>query len=628
MEFEQILPIALKVLGCAVVLYIIAGFAVGCAKALPFLAILAGVGTFFATEYMLNSGDPETIWLPIVASILMQIFYKGTDYMNPRIDQNVYQLISVERKWNSIFADSDDYELYFAPVAIGGFIENTIFTAIFFGAFYYFIPIYFPNTWLVHAVTFYVVGMSLIDVLGVISVLDIGMVFYGLLRIFVIIGAVTLGFLGPFNDDSYAQQRKNVYEQCSEVVAIDYSQSYYMYYEYASKSSSGYQTYEEKYFVYDAQLGVGADYDARTWGKLYDVVYTTDSHFGDKVCQFNNYGDINVDFRYIREAEEVGGPFKYTTQEGIGFGDYWQFTEHKFEHLGSDYKRYSDRQLINVVYNTTYDSTYDHENDIHYVVDWWFNTDKDGNVVSLNSITCEYYHNNNHNRETWSYSRTSNTGLDELFDEDGKLKGYTYKENEQFGVDMPSEFNLLNGQQGAVGDYDFKLHITSGEDSIYYIHDKDSNLTVGYVNNDMKVTHAINYSNYDYYRPDWFVNNTEKTMHDSQCNLVGENNGSRFKKFTYDNAIVSKAIMQAFAGYYSPSEIEYIDWGYGDFSVKIVNRNVDLDTNVEYTFSLGKDGFNRYYVYAVTAKFTYEDCEYTLYVPKVHNPYTISMPTT
>ncbi len=59
--------------------------------------------------------------------------------MNPRIHENLFRLVSVERKWESVFADDDEYVLHFSPVETGGFIENTVFQGILFFLFYYFV---------------------------------------------------------------------------------------------------------------------------------------------------------------------------------------------------------------------------------------------------------------------------------------------------------------------------------------------------------------------------------------------------------------------------------------------------------------------------------------------------------
>lgn len=80
-------------------------------------------------------------------SLLMQLFSRLDEYMNPRIHENLFRLVSVERKWESVFADDDEYVLHFSPVETGGFIENTVFQGILFFLFYYFVVAkYFMDT--------------------------------------------------------------------------------------------------------------------------------------------------------------------------------------------------------------------------------------------------------------------------------------------------------------------------------------------------------------------------------------------------------------------------------------------------------------------------------------------------
>lgn len=103
MDFEVILPIALKVLGCAVGIYFIAGFLVSLTKLLPLLAILSSVGTIISINLVREAADQSLLWIPLALTLLTQLFYHGEGYMNPKIHENVYSLVNVERKYTSIF---------------------------------------------------------------------------------------------------------------------------------------------------------------------------------------------------------------------------------------------------------------------------------------------------------------------------------------------------------------------------------------------------------------------------------------------------------------------------------------------------------------------------------------------
>ena len=606
MPVENLFQVVLYVLGCAVAIYIIAGFTVGCTPILPFLSILAAVGTFIATSYVLESGEPDMIWLPISTSILMMVFYKGSDFMNPRIDHNLYQLVSVERKWNSIFADFDDYELYFAPVATGGFIENTIFTGIMFGLYYHFIPIYFPDNWAIHAYTFYVAGMSLIDALGIIRIINFNQFFYGAIRILVIIGAVALGLIGPFTDDG-AQRRESVFKQCQKVVAFDYSTSYYFDYEYLSYSN----VYDETYFVYDATMQAGAQYSTWSGGKIFETIYAKDERLGDGTYCFNKYYSSELDFRYICEVDENDGPFKFfPLPSTVDYESYSVFTQEKYDHLGDRIYWNDSAKFMSITYNTIYDSSYDQEN-THYSVTWGFNIDGDRNITSLRYISCTVWLNSaNAERFTYTPYTGRDTELVDLFDEeDGYLIGYTYNPKEKYGVVLEDEFNAL--KNGNVANYDFKVKMQEGADTTVFIYDCETNTTAVYVNNEAKANNAYAYNDYNYYRPDYFINNNSRTMYDSEYNVIATNNSSSFKHYTYDDASASRAIIQGFGGYYSPLSEEESVW-LNSISVSVLNRNADLDVYVNYNINIRKDGFGRCLLEDINASFTYEGRVYNM----------------
>ena len=77
---------------------------------------------------------------------------------------NVYRLVKVERRWESLFAENDKYELHFAPVEAGGFLVNTILYTILFSICYGVAFSYHSYGW-AFAIPIYHICMSIMDIL-------------------------------------------------------------------------------------------------------------------------------------------------------------------------------------------------------------------------------------------------------------------------------------------------------------------------------------------------------------------------------------------------------------------------------------------------------------------------------
>ena len=208
--FSLLASSALKLLIGMAVVYAVAVFLVSLTRLLPFLAIASSVATIISVSYIRQNNAEELIWLPVVLSIASQLFYRGEGFMNPKIHENLYSLVNVERKWNSLFADHDDYELHFSPVETGGFFANSALCGILF--FLYFDALIFPNTesWLVYILPIYVIGMSIVDAVIVFGV-EIPAFFYWCARILMIILSVTIGFLGAPVKDQKALEDEKLY---------------------------------------------------------------------------------------------------------------------------------------------------------------------------------------------------------------------------------------------------------------------------------------------------------------------------------------------------------------------------------------------------------------------------------
>lgn len=627
MPFEEILPLIIKVLGCAVVMYIIAGFLVSISRLLPFLAILSAVGTFFATNYALSSDDPGMIWLPIATSILMQLFYKGTDFMDPRFDQNLYRLVSVERKWNSIFEDFDDYELHFTPVSTGGFIENVILNGIFFGLYYHIIPIYFPNTWVVHIFAFYIAMMSIIDALGVFGILNISQFFYGTIRVFAVILAVTIGFLGPFSDITTTNRREDVFTQCDRQAVFNYDVSYKASYEILYHGNYQTSVYDGIYFVYDAALGASAVYDTVGDRTIYETVYANDTRLGDGVYQFRNTDGYNTAYEYVRSVERSDGPFKYHPVPSdfnfdFDFEGAAEFTKEKYDHLGDIVFWDDDAGTVSITYNTSYDSSYVEEGNPAYSVTWRFLIDEKRNVVGLGYIECKYRPNKT-NTYVYTYDPINGTGtaFSNLFGADGNLIGYAYEdgdENEQFSFNLEETINKLNGTNGSIKDYDLSVKASVEEgsmlytDDMYYLYDAETHASAIYYNDDATAESARGSNNFALYRPGAIVDNNSALLYDADYNIIADT--TDLKYFTFDEGNISSVILNLFTGTFEPSRTDYVEApDQSMVNVLITERNDTTYRDVEYIFKLEKiDG--RYNLMSVSARLYHNSRNYEIMV--------------
>ncbi len=630
MTFEAILPLVLKVLGCAVAIYFIAGFLVSCTRLLPFLTILASAGTIWAVSYARGTGDMAWIWLPVVLSILMQLFYKGRSFMNPKVHENVWQLVSVERKWNSFFADFDDYELHFSPLETGGFIENTIFNGVFFYFYYYFL-LFMADSWIVYIFPIYIIGMSLIDILMAINIFHPSNFIYAATRVLILMIAAAIGFLGPFQIFSGPKSDAAIYKTCVKLAEIDYTTSYQVDWAFwTPKGQSSWQEYDERHFIYDSNLNVGAEFDTGSWGTRYNNVYTASQSHGDGISRFNNPGGLDFDFKYVAKVEEVGGAFKYSTVDStVDFIQYSKLDRQKYNNLAGPINRDPSGETLWFLYGTNSDDTYDSENNPRYTVKYVYNTDASQNPVSLNYIELEFYI-NSVNKETWRYTPIhGSTGLEQLFDESNNLKGYTYNPSEVGANDVKvNVFNKLNSTTGSLEMYDFKVHETSNGVIKSYLYDSETGMTAVYINR-YEETFYVRGDNFAEHKPDYYVSNADYSMYDGDYNLIGTAAPSEFSLFTFDNAAASSAITKAFMTAYSNADVTVqLRPAYGDFEdvyVTVNQYNEALDTNVQYRLFLLLSRTGRGSFEAITATFTYEGREYQITTSLETDDYTISV---
>ncbi|MBE6555427.1 MAG: hypothetical protein E7663_04250 [Ruminococcaceae bacterium] len=621
MTFASVMALGAKVLGCAVVIYILAGFLVSFKRLLPILAIASGVGTVIAISHIQKNGAESLLWLPIVLSLLTQLFYQGEGYLNPRIHENLYQLVSVERKWNSLFAEYDDYELHFSPVETGGFVENTLLLGILFGLYYN--AFIFSGTFseAAYILPLYFLLMSVLDLLMAFGILRLSAFFYWAARILMIILSVAIAFLAPFSKDDRSLNIEELYEQCAPLVRLDYTTSYAVSYEYSVKSSNGYQPRdnESASFIYDAALDVGAEYDTVSAGRMYDKVYMKNSHFDNKLVQLGNFAPsrLDLDFKFMRYTEEVGGPFKYRTLNAVDFAPYCELTMQKLEHIGGTPIEYNDDEhLLKITYIANYDSTYVPEGDIEsYSVIWCFNTDDDRNAVSLSYINFTVYLRETEKQEIrYTPLHDGNTGLDDLFERDGSLKNYTYKEGEIYGIDFNEIISSLNGTSGSFDDYDFKMTETYNNVSSLYAYDAQTGIVALFKTNFANADNALSNEDFTTYPPDYYIVNANRSKYGSDHALIGTQSSSAFKQYTYDDGIASNAISKVFSGTMTLANIVVYVTPNGYLGhIELVDRNEELGVDVTYYFGLSQYMNNdRYYFNSLDARFTYEGREYSM----------------
>ena len=596
MTFEAILPLILKVLGCAVGIYILAGFLVSITKLLPFLAILSSVGTIMSISYVLEAKNEELLWIPLVLSLATQLFYKGKDYMNPKIHENIYTLVKVERKWNSIFADFDDYELHFSPYETGGFIENTIFLGIFFGLYYNFLLFPTEGTWIVYIIPVYFLLMSVVDALGVLKILRLTPFFYGALRILICIGAVTICLLGGASGTG-GFKTDPIYKQAKDLVVFDYDNvSYSAYYDVTYYSGSSSAVRDEYSFLYDSKLDVGAEYRSYSSGEIYDYIYVTDKSPEGEAMKLKDVNPaVNTyEWLYVQTATENDTALKYHTTDIMpDFAPYLPLTKEKVDNTKT-FERDSYKRTYSIVYNSEYDSTYDKENDLRYYISYNFRTDKDGNLIKFLGFYCQLFTDKD-TMHTLIYSVLDNeTGLSSLYS--GKtLKNASYGESLIFGIDFDAVIDEYVSDASILDGDGFILYQNATGDDALYFCDATTGI-VGVYGHDSYYTgvNAMFDNDFVTYKPDFYVSNETKSIYDAEMNLIATDNKG-FKKWTFDNADATFMLTHAF----DPASSERISASEGAYSCTVtlirtvsgfeneVYIEFSVSQNTDLTYSLG-----------------------------------------
>lgn len=639
MTFGSILVVAAEVLGCAVALYLLAAFLVSLRRLLPFLAIGSAVATIFVVRFV-NNHIAETgtftdvLFLPIAMSLLTQLFFQADGFMNPNVLENVYRLVSVERKWESVFAEDDEYVLHFSPVEVGGFAENVVFQGILFFLFYYFVVFAYPNSTWGYVYPTFIIAMSIVDVLAVFGIVLPDFIYRIVAGVVLVIAVVFVGLIGTLKNKTYGWSfdlSSSLCEQCAELAVIDDSRTYTVSMEQYNPET---KEIEVSYFyIYDPELDVAATYHyvLGPTGNVrqYETVIATSAFFNGERVIFSNVGEDEIEFVFDDLANpDESALFKYTyftPYNNMDLSECIRFTEEKFYNSGS--RGGTKGEDIYVKYESS-DYVYAVSG---YTVSFYFNTtEKDYKTpVSLEKIKCEF---NGHGKtQTVIYYPYSGeeSGLDELYNPDtmevinyshdmtnlltnlanGKsIQKYLFENelSETFTDFLPDAFYQSGFAEIANGEYDFAgttdfTFITPDHSGIY-IYDAQTDIMVGTTWEDIENSY-ISYENAKLNDPDydkspfydlvvWFC------MSAVDDGYVSWEYKDGYIKYNYaeakytGNTEDANNISKAFLGFYA---IDYVTIDKDNLEIKfgvMANRN-GIDSSYyysEYTFRYRKVG--------------------------------------
>ncbi len=510
--FGSIMVVVAEVLGCAILLYVLAGFIVSFQRLLPILAIGAAIGNVFITRYVgqrvnMSGGVDPLLFLPIAMSLLTHLFYQGRGYMDPRIHENLFQLVSVSRKWESMFADEDTYELHFSRVETGGFIENTVFLGILYFCFYYFL-VFGTDNGVGWALTpaIYISVMSVFDLLA-----SFGIMFPDFITRFlsIIVGliAITVGLLSTLikseNLYPYLVNEKN-YNICLDLVDIDLSESYNATYVLSRQDNE-----TEYRFTYDSDLDAGG-YDvviSDVAGIQRQDLLVKEPNFNDKRVWLSSIPEASGSgastFQFVDFVEETGGILRYSypiadaktwTDQLLELGNLtseYFFNSNVYVDKQDDYYKvtfnyYSGNVMSDVVYGVSYIFLYDE------------------NYTPVEFVSLRVFDNRTGHEMSYSPIKDGEeTTLDEYINSDNSVNGYVYNADQVVNSIVslnglgpvllgdtytslltPSQFDLLlennisdliPGGSQLVADHDFDY--LEERTYVFYVHDAQSKTT-------------------------------------------------------------------------------------------------------------------------------------------------------
>lgn len=608
-----------KIIFFAAVLYVIAGFIVSLKHWLPFMAIAASIATIIMVVNMNLTGEVTTTKIIVVVVLLLfgQLCYQGDGYMNPVIHENLYTLVNVERKWNSWFAEYDDYELHFSPVETGGFFANTAIYGIFFAVMYGTVPLV-GDYWIGLIIPVYVILMSILDIIYMAGC-NIGGILQWFLHGLIIIISVSIGFIGG-GEKWESIQTKSVYKKCAEYAVMDYNKSYRIEYQHFKEDENGYTTPVEKiFFMYDSSINVGAFYtpsfiesgsEYEDKNNTYNIVYLKEASLNGQIGKFKNLSDnkYDPDFEFDGYATTVNGPYKYLTMH-TDLIDYCPFTESRFFNAYQIDRSKSIQQIT--VRHREYLG-----NSNYKFVSYTFKTDKKEKPVALKSISCRFEI-NGETRQLYYIPLSGETYLKEItYDNGTHLHGYydngeyVPEFDETYGVDIMPIVQNLKGITDLASDYDFTFEKNNGSWSSMYVYDSETETVALYANSDYENSfEAIEYNDFDTNKPNYYISNQYSSMYDVTGNSIEP--GYQFEKYTCDFPEETQFIMYAFYDASVNDEAQFTKEYNNDVSVLFTTERVDvLDIDMEYVVYCRDDGsgYQPYKIYArgFSAGITYE----------------------
>ena len=492
---DIIFAFLIKVIIGFIVAYFVAAFLVSLKRLMPFLAILTSIAIMIVYYIMEKTGNQELYPYIVIMCVFTQVFYQGEGFMEVRIQENAYRLVSIERKWESLFEEYDSYVLHFEPREIGGFFENAIIYGIFFIIYYSFAK---DTNGIGYAYPIYIILMSLADILYIFAI-QFNIFIHWIVHTLVIASTIYIGLTGePFVQNSN-KGPTDYFKAAEKLAKTNYSSSYEFLFESYSKVSAGSYEYDGGtgiLFVYDSALKAGGltkDFDDDS-EHIFEYIVTKDDRFNNQLIRYVNEHRSAYDFEYVGPTSEVGGPLKYDNFDHV-FDSYIEFNRARYD--VSTILRSGD--ILTISYTKTFNSGDSYE------VRYNFTTKDKKQPVSLNYIQLNTYVGDK--KYLMKYTPVSgNTKLLDSFDQYGHIKGYIYDMNnnpsvgETYGIDISYLLTEELNSFDLAADYDFTLKVRL-ENEIYYVYDAQSKNTVEYINNSTRGQNAANSNNFYSYRP-------------------------------------------------------------------------------------------------------------------------------
>lgn len=576
----------LKIILGAVAIYFIAAFIVSLKKILPFLSILSAVALIVLLYFVGGKihDNYEYILYIVALGVFNQLCFQGEGFMEEHILENVYRVVDIDRKWNSLFAEFDDYEVRLSPVYVGGFIENALFIGIFYAGYYYL----FGGNDIQYVLPLFFLLRSIVDLVYMFIYQPSGLITWST-NIFCLLFSILLSvYIVPKND----YQIKVSYKDCEKYIVLDYSKSYEAdYHKYILTDGYKKDKRTSLYFVYDSYINAGGYCHSSKIinnDNPYQKIVYRDIRFNNELIQFNMSDEDEYKYDFGEITKEVGDLYKYDTAEGfvedLDYTSYLKFS-----------KEIYDNMTISIYTKDTITLTYTCEisDDNKYTVYYDLNCNKRHKPTSLKSIRAIIYTTVNMYHEvsyTPLYEEANdregvlgNTNLKDRFyhdydyyeyepgNEDDAplfLSGYKYEEPEEeketYGINLNEILYNLEGQEDVISNYDFILEeYLNGGDPLGYVYDSARDVVgLYYENSYSNYKLAKENNDFNTYSPNRIIYNELLCSYEIN-NGYGLSGGTtyyssdEFIKYTIDNELANRVITKAFNSFEFVNEPDY-----------------------------------------------------------------------